>query len=275
MNRDTALLLAVDLSQVEGRIGYVLTGDPELIKLAQSRPEDSDMHVENAARIFRVPPSQVTKRQRYLGKITTHGVLRGMTGKRLHEVLLKDGMFLPVAECQDLIDAYLRQVPAVPEWMERVRREVAKTGRLRTCAPWRRELSFRHDRAEPETYRKAYSFLMQAIAADHMNDNGLVPVYEACHVPGGSLYRKATLLLQNHDELLLEVQLGDLHEVMTFIALTLSTPIVIEPTGLQCDPVHLVVPVTFKIGKTWAGGVELHRVPATPEELFHVVLSKS
>lgn len=272
MNLDTPLLLAVDLSQVEGRIGYVLTGDPVLIKLAQSRPEDSDMHTENAARIFRISAGAVTKRQRYLGKITTHGVLRGMTGKRLHEVLLKDGVFLPVSECQELIDAYLREVPAVPEWMERVRREVDKHGVLRTCAPWRRELSFRHDRRDPETYRKAYSFLMQAIAADHMNDHGLVPVFEACHETKGALEGKATLLLQNHDELLLAVTLGTLHETMLFIDAALREPIMVEPTGLKCDPIPLVVPITFKIGATWAGGIELHRVPSTKDELYHAIM---
>lgn len=271
MKRTSAFLLAVDLSQVEGRIGYVLTGDPGLVKLAQSRPEDSDMHVENASRIFRVAPSQVTKQQRYLGKITTHGVLRGMTGKRLHEVLLKDGMFVPVSDCQELIDAYLREVPAVPEWMERVRLLVDRTGVLQTCSPWRRELSFRYDRVGPEKYRKAYSFLMQAIAADHMNDNGLLPVYNACHVDGGSLYGKATLLLQNHDELLLDVRLEHLHEVMRFVAFVLSTPLWIEPTGLDHPPIQLVVPVTFKIGRTWAGGVEMHSVPATPQELHDAV----
>lgn len=76
-----------DLSQAESRIVYTLTGDPELIEVAQRMPWEYDSHTENTARILGIAMDEVTKEdRRNIGKPTAHACVDAET-----EVLTPDG----------------------------------------------------------------------------------------------------------------------------------------------------------------------------------------
>lgn len=80
------ILLEGDESQAESRVVGCLTGDASLIELAKSHPAERDVHTENAAFIFKISESDVSKKQRYLGKRAIHACYDAET-----EVLTKSG----------------------------------------------------------------------------------------------------------------------------------------------------------------------------------------
>ena len=249
------VLVSVDLSQIESRLCYAMTGDPELIRLALSAPDEVDMHRENAARIFRVAPEAVTREQRDLGKRVVHGAQRGMSGRRLHDLLLLEGWVPPpVSECDRIIGDYFRAVPQVAAWQAHVRRLIGRLRYLQTPPPWCRRLDFTFDIRNEETFRKAYSFLLQATAADIMNTYGLLGAWRA--TTSGDWGPQAAILLQVHDELLVTVRPEYAHQVMADLATWLAHPVHI-PAALVVTgaPVEFRAACTFKLGPRWGASM--------------------
>lgn len=80
------IFLEADLSQAESRVVSCLTGDKGMIEQARLPSYEFDVHTHNAALVFRIPESEVTKEQRYLGKRAVHACLTDD-----HEVLTAEG----------------------------------------------------------------------------------------------------------------------------------------------------------------------------------------
>lgn len=247
----TDFILELDLSQVESRIVYMLTRDPKLVHEAQLPPWEHDMHTENAKLIYGI--QEPTPQQRYLGKKGVHGAQRGMMGNTLAKELLSDGVVMTPDECQWLIDKYFEAKPAIKQVYFKEVREEIWANRMLTNS-WGRKCYWPYARFEEALYRELYSWRPQSDAADLLNQQGLIPVYE--YIVENKLTTR--LLAQIHDSILLNTNLEEAYWVASCFKASVARPIK-YPAG------ELSVPCTVKIGRSWAGDYEWKKFPTEAE----------
>jgi len=244
-------LMELDLSQVESRICYMLTRDSKLVAEAQSQPWEFDGHTENARLIYGVETP--TKSQRDLGKKAAHGAMRGMQGKRLADTLLKDGIVMTVQECDWLLTRFFETKPAIRDvYFAEVRTKVWNERKLTNS--FGRVIEWPFDRFGDDLYREAYSWPLQSDAADLMNQQGLIPMHRWLK----EHKLQTQILAQVHDSLLFNTNIIEAYDVAVFFQQSIAKPIT-YPAG------DLSVPVTFTIGRTWAGDHEWKRLPTREE----------
>ena len=248
---ETEFLIELDLAQVESRIVYMLTRDPKLVAEAQSNPWEHDMHKINAQLIYGV--EEPTEQQRYLGKRGVHGAQRGMQGKTLAENLLKEGVVMTPTECQWIIDKYFESKPAIREVYFREVREEIWARRMLTNS-WGREAYWPYARFDDALYRELYSWRPQSDAADLINQQGIIPVFE--FLKQNKLQTR--LLAQIHDAALLTTTLKEAYAVASCFKSSIEVPVQ-YPAGL------LSVPCSVKIGRNWKGYHEWKRFPVEAE----------
>lgn len=249
---DGCVFLEADLSQAESRVVGMLSGDARMVEIARSLPWQFDVHTFNASIIFKVDEAAVTKSQRYLGKKAVHASNYGMRGTRLADELLKEGYVLTPDECQKMIDSYLDKHPAIRQWQSRVRAEVLANRCL--VNSWGRMIEFEFDRMDDDLYRRAYAFVPQSEVADLLNQWGLIPVYKWLRANK----MRSRLNLQIHDAVLISAVPDEVWDIMQFLKKTLERPRTINGQ-------KLVIPVEFKLGRTWKGDVEFKRPPTVAE----------
>jgi uracil-DNA glycosylase family 4 len=251
------IFLEFDLSQVESRIVYVLSGDPVLIVEANKKPWRADQHTENAALLFDCKPEDVTKTQRHLGKITSHGAQRAMRSARLQETLMKAGYHYTEAKCADLLKHYYDTHPGILAYFQKIRWRVIKDRAL--TSSWGRRISWPFERLDDALFRKAYSFLPQAEAADFLNQRGLLPAYAWLQ----RTHMQSRLALTVHDSLLFSVAPAEAWAVACFVTEHLAIPLVL-------DGIPLSIPVEMSIGTNWQKSHAWQRFPSQDE--FYAVL---
>lgn len=248
---DGCVFVEVDLSQAEGRVCfaliYALTGDEQLLEMARARPDEFDQHTSNAEVIFNLPQHKITKDQRYLGKRAVHASQRGMHGKKLAEVLLKDGYVRTIGECQDMIDAYLRRYPGLQDYFRWVRRLMLTQHYLEDS--WGGRLSFEYDRMNDDAFRRGYSFRLQSEIGRLMNQWGLKVLDK--HIAGSELIH---VNVHNHDSLLISTPPEYAFEVADVLVSSLERHRLYEG-------VELSIPCEIKIGTTWAMSKDFKRMP--------------
>ncbi len=257
------IFLEVDMSQIESRIIFCLTGDEKLIELARTKPWEFDQHTYNASRLFGVPEAEVTKEQRHIGKIAVHGAQRGMRGKRLSENLLKQGTVKTPKECDELVDRYFAEFPALNDYFASIRKKVLTDRYLQNS--WGRIWDVRWEWLSDDLYRRAYSFLPQSETADLLNQWGLIPLHDHLSIRQGET-PWPRLVMQIHDALLVSTPPQYAFELAVFLQRHL------ERTRTLTNGVTLSVPVTFKIGRTWKGDYEFNQLPS--EEEFSAAVAK-
>lgn len=248
------IFLEVDMSQIEGRIVYVRSGDPKLIALALKKPWEFDQHTENARGIFGqlATDKALFKEQRYLGKKVSHGAQRGLGGAKLAGEILKEteGRIVKSPdECSRYIAKYLAETGLEESYFPLVRKAILRDRALTNV--WGRQWLVTHERMTEDLYRKGYSWWPQSDAGDLMNQRGVKPCMKwLARTP--SLH--AALNAQVHDSLLLSVLPGDAYDIAAFLQSHLETP-------MDYGHTRLSVPVEFKLGRTWAGDLEYKRLP--------------
>lgn len=175
------VFVKIDLSQVEDRMVKMYTGADRMVKMANLRPDELDVHTHNAAMIFGKSEADITYDERYLGKRTVHGAQRGMTGMMLSLALLADEdapMVVSPGECQKMINIYLDEVweirdiyfPQVRKTLWREKRLVNSWGRVWDVGQW---VEWNDD-----LYGRAFSWLPQSENADLCNQWGVLPAWE-------------------------------------------------------------------------------------------------
>ncbi len=184
--------VVADYSQIELRILAHLSGDPGLVEAFAA---DQDIHNATAARVWGVPPELVTPEMRRRAKVINFGLLYGMEAYGL-----ADRLGISREEARAQIDAYFAQFPKVKEFMEGVVAEARRLGYTSTLFGRRRylpELKSDNFRIRQMGERMALNAPIQGTAADIIKkamislDSRLDP-------------ERARLLLQIHDELVLE-----------------------------------------------------------------------
>ena len=225
-------LLSADYSQVELRILAHVSGEP-VLREAFARGED--IHAATASQVFGIPQAELTRAQRDTAKMVNFGIIYGISSFGLSE-----NLGIPRDEAQDLIDTYLARLPQVQELIRRTIARAAADGYVTTLLGRRRPIpelraSNRQTRSLGE--RLAVNTVMQGTAADVIKV-AMVRIHERLRREG----RSARLVLQVHDELLLEVP-----EVETSAVRELVSE---EMVGAY--PLDPALAVEVGTGDTWA-----------------------
>ena len=187
--------LVADYSQIELRVLAHMSGDPFLIEAFQA---GLDIHTATAARVWGVEPTEVTSEQRRRAKMINFGLLYGMEAFGL-----ADRLGISRDEAREHIDAYFDQFHDVKEYMQSVVTTARNQGYTTTLFGRRRylpELKSDNFRIRQMGERMALNAPVQGTAAD---------IIKAAMIELDATLREeklaTTLLLQIHDELILEV----------------------------------------------------------------------
>jgi DNA polymerase-1 len=188
-------LLTADYSQVELRILAHVSGEP-VLKEAFARGED--IHAATAAEVLGKDRAELTRAERDVAKMVNFGIIYGISAFGLSE-----NLDIPKDEAQLYIDTYLARFPRVQELIGRIVAQAAADGYVTTLLGRRRpipELRAANRQTRSLGERLAVNTVMQGTAADVIKV-AMVGIRERLLREG----RASRLVLQVHDELLLEV----------------------------------------------------------------------
>ena len=202
-----SLLLSADYSQIELRILAHYSDDPALLEAFRKR---EDVHTRTAAETFGVAPDAVTPDLRRIAKVLNFGIAYGLSAYGLSQRL-----DLPAAEAQAIIDRYFARYAGVKRYVEWAIEEARKKGESRTLFGRVRampEIAARNPALRMAAERTAINTPIQGTAADVVKI-AMIRVREALRREG----LRARLLLQVHDELVLEVPEAELQPVEALV----------------------------------------------------------
>ena len=219
-----SLLISVDYSQVELRVLAHFSKDAVLTKAFADK---ADVHTRTASAIFDIDPQEVTREQRTQAKAVNFGVLYGMGPVRLARDLK-----IKRREASKFVKDYFTRQPGVKKYVDETLEEARKTGMVKTLMGRRRLVSDinsknRGSRAAAE--RIATNTPIQGSAADLMK-LAMVRVDAVL----GERFPEAKILLQVHDELLVEAPEGQADDVAACVRQQMENVYPLE-VPLDCE----------------------------------------
>jgi len=228
-------LVSADYSQIELRIMAHLSEDPALLKAFH---EGADIHRATAAEIFGVPPADVSADQRRYIKAVNFGLIYGMGAFGLATQLN-----IERGAAQQFIDKYFARYPGVADYMQRTREVAREQGYVETVFGrrlWLPDIKAGGGPRRAAAERAAINAPMQGTAADLIKLAML-----AVDRWLGERGRKTRLILQVHDELVLEAPNDEVDELrrelpalMTGVA-ALRVPLVVDVgSGRNWEQAH-------------------------------------
>jgi len=226
-----ARIVSADYSQVELRIMAHISGDEALLR---AFAEGADIHRATAAEIFGRHPTEVTAEERRYAKVINFGLIYGMSAFGLAQQL-----GLERATAQAYIDSYFARYPGVARYMEATRAQARDQGCVETVFGrrlWLPEIRSGSPMRRSGAERAAINAPMQGTAADLIK-RSMIAVQ-------GWIDRErlaSRLIMQVHDELVLEVPEGELARVKEALP------------GLMSGVAELRVPlvVDVGVGRNW------------------------
>lgn len=230
------VLLAADYSQIELRIMAHLSGDKGLL---DAFAQGKDIHAATAAEVFGVELEAVTSEQRRRAKAINFGLIYGMSAFGLARQL-----DIGRNEAQGYMNTYFERYPGVLEYMESTRQKAEEKGYVETLFGRRLylpEIKARNQARKKAAERAAINAPMQGTAADIIK-KAMIAVDAWVTQEAAD---KVKLLMQVHDELVLEVdadfaaQAGAKVSQLMQQAAELKVPLVVEPgMGATWDEAH-------------------------------------
>ena len=225
-------LLSADYSQIELRVLAHISGDPVL---RDSFLSGEDLHARTAGETFGVPAAEVTRQQRDIAKMINYGIAYGLSSFGLaHRLGLEQ------SEAHSIIERYFARYRRVKEWLDATIEEARRIGRVKTLFGRRRylpDINSKNPAARSAAERTAVNTPIQGTAADLVK-RAMLRVDRALSARG----LQAKMLLQVHDELVLEAPPSELEAV---------GPLLTEEMKGAAD---LAVPLEVELGHgtTWA-----------------------
>jgi DNA polymerase-1 len=203
------VLVSLDYSQIELRIVAHMAGDEAMLNAFRA---GQDIHATTAAAIYGVPLNEVTKEMRRHSKAINFGLIYGMSAFGLTR-----STELTLAESQDFVKAYFKQFPGVKNYLDGIRKEAALNGYVETMLGRRRYFpnlkSGLNQVMKNREEREAINAPIQGTAADIMKI-AMIKIPPALEQAG----LHAKMLLQVHDELVLECLQTDLITVVGVVS---------------------------------------------------------
>ncbi len=217
-------LLSADYSQVELRILAHVSGEP---KLKEAFLRGDDVHAATAAEVLGKEQATLTKDERNRAKAVNFGIIYGISAFGL-----SDQLDISREEAAVYIETYLARFPHVQDFIQRTIEQAEREGSVRTLLGRRRpipELRVRNRQTRSLGERLAVNTIMQGTAADIIKV-AMVSIQRRLRAEG----RAARLVLQVHDELLLEVPAAEVSAVRELVreemcgAYSLDPPLVVD-----------------------------------------------
>lgn len=223
-SNESRCFIDADYSQIELRVLAHITGDEEMCRAFR---EGSDIHAQTASQVFDVPISEVTSEMRRVSKAVNFGIVYGIS-----EFSLAEDIGVSRAEAKRYIDAYLSHYCGVRDYMKSIVESARRDGFVTTMFGRRRyipEISSKNFNLRSFGERVALNAPIQGTAADIIKI-AMIRVSKRLSRSGLS----AKLILQVHDELIVEADRRDCDEVSKILteemekACALSVPLIAE-----------------------------------------------
>ncbi|MFQ5334849.1 MAG: DNA polymerase I, partial [Flavobacteriales bacterium] len=228
---DDYCLMSADYSQIELRVIASISKDEGMMTAFN---EGLDIHAATAAKIFSVPLEDVTAEMRRKAKAVNFGIAYGQTAFGLSQSLQ-----IPKSEAAEIIDSFFRQFPGVKLYMESVVRLAREKGFVQTLKGRRhylKDINSLNANVRNHAERIAINSPIQGSAAD-MIKIAMIGIYDELNK------RKlfSNLLLQVHDELVLDVHNTEIEEVKELVNQCMKTAL----------PLEVPVIADINTGKNW------------------------
>ncbi|MCW0996962.1 DNA polymerase I [Streptococcus anginosus] len=229
---ENSVLLSSDYSQIELRVLAHISGDKHLIEAFR---HGADIHTSTAMRVFNIErPEDVTPNDRRNAKAVNFGVVYGIS-----DFGLANNLGISRKEAKSYIDTYFERYPGIKNYMENVVREARDKGYVETLFHRRREIpdiNSRNFNVRGFAERTAINSPIQGSAADILKI-AMIRLDKA--LTEGDF--KTRMLLQVHDEIVLEVPENELTAIKTLVK------------DIMESAIELVVPLKAdeSAGKTW------------------------
>ena len=217
-------LVAADYSQIELRILAHISGDETM---QEAFRHNQDIHTRTAAEVFGVPMEQVTNEMRSRAKAVNFGIVYGIS-----DYGLSRDIGVSRKEAALYIENYFARYPGVKKFMDQVVEEAHSTGYVATLFGRRRflaDINSSNFNLRSFAERTAMNTPIQGTAADVIK-KAMIDVDQALKRQG----LRSRLLLQVHDELVLEVKSDELDAVKSVVknameqAVTLTVPLIAD-----------------------------------------------
>ncbi|MGV3051112.1 DNA polymerase I [Streptococcus hyovaginalis] len=231
-SNDNAVLLSSDYSQIELRVLAYISGDEHLIDAFK---HGADIHTSTAMRVFGIEkPEDVTSNDRRNAKAVNFGIVYGIS-----DFGLSNNLGIPRKLAKEYIETYFERYPGIKNYMETVVREAKDKGYVETLFKRRRELpdiNSRNFNVRNFAERTAINSPIQGSAADILKI-AMINLDKAL-IEGDF---KTKMLLQVHDEIVLEVPENEIENIQTLVKEVMETAI------------EMTVPLLAEesYGKTW------------------------
>ncbi len=226
------LLLSVDYSQIELRIVAHMAQDEAMLAAFRA---GEDIHATTAAAVYDIPLENVGKDMRRHAKAINFGLIYGMSAFGLTR-----STDLTLAEAEDFVKAYFRKFPGIKKYLDGIRRQAAEIGYVETLLGRRRYFPVLQTRTNVQIKnreeREAINAPIQGTAADIMKI-AMINIPPALKQTGLS----AKMLLQVHDELVLEVPKNEISE----------TADVVRETMANAYPMSIPLETEARAGLNW------------------------
>ena len=201
------VLISADYSQIELRMMASFSGDESMIRAFEN---DADIHLETASRVYGVPLAEVTREMRSDCKMVNFGIIYGISAFGLAQRLGTTR-----SRADELIKTYFELYPGVKRYMEETVRDAREKGYVSTLMGRRRplrDINSRNATLRSGAERIAINTPVQGSAADLIK---LAMV--AVHKELAERRLGAKLVLQVHDELVLDAPRGEVEEVSEIV----------------------------------------------------------
>ncbi len=218
------VLMAADYSQIELRVIAALAEDEAMISAFKN---GEDIHKATAAKVFEVPPEEVSREQRSNAKTVNFGIVYGVSAFGLSQQT-----DMSRKEAKAAIDGYFRTYPGIKEYMDKQVSIARDKGYVETITGRRRylkDIESRNAVVRGHSERNAVNAPIQGSAADIIKLAMIELDRSMRHAK-----MKSKMLLQVHDELVFDARLDELDALKAMViekmeaAVALSVPMVAE-----------------------------------------------
>ena len=229
-------VISADYSQIELRVLAHLSGDPTLLDAFRN---NEDIHSRTAGLLFDVPLAEVTPDQRRNAKTINFGLIYGMGAQKLAQEL-----HTSLKEAKEFIERYFARLSRLKEFYDTIEEEARQHGFVSTMTGRRRltpDILSENTQLRSQARRQAINTRIQGSAADIIK-LAMIAVENDPELRD----LEARLLLQIHDELLLEAPEPNAKAAALRLAYLMS--------GVHPGPAPLSVPllVDWGVGPSWA-----------------------
>ncbi|MDP1779721.1 MAG: DNA polymerase, partial [Anaerolineales bacterium] len=229
---DGNTLISVDYSQIELRIVAHMAKDEAMLSAFRA---GEDIHATTAAAVYDIELDQVNKDMRRHAKAINFGLIYGMSAFGLTR-----STELTLAEAEDFVKAYFRKFPGVKTYLDGMRKQAAEVGYVETLLGRRRYFPALQGKVNVQMKnreeREAINAPIQGTAADIMKI-AMLKIPSALKAAG----LKGKMLLQVHDELVLECPQSEIQK----------TAQVVRETMANAYPLSIPLETEARAGANW------------------------